>query len=141
MRRATDALYRISLHAGAVISSLRASGLQILRLHSKIDKGLPCGRSDKPKKVTPIAPSESLTDDGKVRHPLVFECQRSCENPVFEQSEPWKRGWVRGFYGLSIDESQSDYGRDCKELREGFERGCAAWALRLPRPNANSTGS
>jgi hypothetical protein len=51
--------------------------------------------------------------------------------PVFEKSEAWKRGWSRGFYGLSLDEGIES---EIEELRRGYEAGRIAWLLALP-PN------
>lgn len=55
-----------------------------------------------------------------------------CDVPLvaaFEQSEVWKRGWSRGFYGLSLDEGVES---EVEELRRGYEAGRIAWLLALP---------
>jgi len=54
------------------------------------------------------------------------------EEPAILQSESWRKGWSRGFYGLGLDESKFDHDCNRQELRAGYERGRIAWVLATP---------
>jgi hypothetical protein len=58
---------------------------------------------------------------------------------VHEQSESWRLGWARGFYGLSLGIDHVGTSYDLREVRDGYEYGRIVWAQSATAPSV--TGS